>query len=55
MTPSGSAFVFTDEKPSWVHVDLEKIIHICCTPNIDHRKRYTFDNTDINVIVYIMR
>ena len=27
MKPSGSAYVFTDGKPSWI--DLEKIIHIC--------------------------
>ena len=53
MKPSGSAHVFTDEKPSWV--DLEKTINVCYTPSIDHRERYTFDRTDISVIADIMR
>ena len=53
MRPSGSAYVFTDEKPLWV--DFERIIYIYCTPNIDHRERYTFEKTDINVIANIRR
>ena len=36
-------------------VDLEKISHICCPPIIDHRERYTFDKTDINVFADIIR
>ena len=48
MTKSGNTYIFTDEQPSWV--DLEKMMHICDTPDIDHRFRYIFAKKDIDII-----
>ena len=48
MTKSGNTYIFTDELPSWV--DLEKIMHICDTPDIDHRFWYIFAKKAIDII-----
>ena len=38
----------SDEEPSWQ--DLDKIIHICSTPDMDQRERYIFERKDILAI-----
>ena len=48
MKPSGITYIFIDEEPSWQ--DLDKIIHICSTPDMDQRERYIFERKDIQAI-----
>ena len=48
MVQSGSTFIFTDEQPSWI--DLQKVLHVCDTPDIDHRLCYIFAKKDIDII-----
>ena len=48
MMPSDNTYIFTDEESSWI--DMEKIVHLCSTPDIDHRQRYIFIKQDIETI-----
>ena len=53
MMPSGNTYIFTDEESSWI--DMEKIVHLCSTPDIDKRQRYIFMKKDIETIEHKMK
>ena len=48
MVQSGDTFIFTDEQPSWI--DLQKVLHVCDTPDIDYGLRYIFAKKDVDII-----
>ena len=48
MAPSGNTYIFTDEQSPWI--DIDKVLLVCSTPNVDHRERYTFARKDIETI-----
>ena len=53
MARSGNTYIFTDEQQSWV--DIDKILLVCTTPDIDQRQRYIFAVKDIETIKQKMK
>ena len=53
VAPSGNTYIFTDEQQSWV--DIDKILLVCTTPDIDHKQRCIFAVKDIETIKQKMK